>query len=74
MIDEDLHIRLADFGLALLSDAGSSSMSSLGTGGTRWTAPEVLNGSRCNYESDVYAFSCVCIEVSVPLLLSWVEH
>lgn len=63
MIDEDLHIRLADFGLALLSDAGSSSMSSHGGGGTRWTPPEVLNGKRPNYQSDVYAFACVCIEV-----------
>lgn len=64
MIDGDLHIRLTDFGLALLSDAGSSSMGSQGGGGTRWTAPEVLNGKRPSCESDVYAFGCVCVEVN----------
>lgn len=60
---------LADFGLSTASDSQAlrlSSFSSDQTGGTsRWTAPELLDGSQLtnNTKSDVYAFACVCYEI-----------
>jgi serine/threonine protein kinase len=33
-------------------------------GSTRWQAPELFRGSRNSAASDVYAFACVCYEVS----------
>ncbi|KAL0567525.1 Rho guanine nucleotide exchange factor [Marasmius crinis-equi] len=32
-------------------------------GTTRWMAPELFNSSQPSYESDVYAFACVCYEI-----------
>lgn len=69
LIDEDLHVRLADFGVAVLADASSSSGISTRSGGAaRWCPPEVLKGEPSSFESDIYAFGCVCVEVSVILL------
>ncbi|KAK7680331.1 hypothetical protein QCA50_016571 [Cerrena zonata] len=64
LIDEDLHVRLADFGVAVLADASSSSGISTRSGGAaRWCPPEVLKGEPSSFESDIYAFGCVCIEL-----------
>ncbi|KAJ7144136.1 hypothetical protein C8R44DRAFT_553241, partial [Mycena epipterygia] len=42
-----------------------------GAGSVRWMAPETLNPSACGLQSfartpasDIYAFGCVCLEVS----------
>ena len=68
LIDGDHHVRLADFGVAVLADAGSCSGISTRSGGAaRWCAPEVLKGEPSSKESDIYAFGCVCIEVSTYL-------
>lgn len=63
LIDDDLHVRLSDFGLATLSDAYHSSTSSNVGSATRWSAPELLKGARSTTESDIYAFGSVCYEV-----------
>ncbi|CAL1710290.1 unnamed protein product [Somion occarium] len=64
LIDEDLHVRLADFGLAVLADASTSSGISTRSGGAaRWCSPEVLKGEPSSLESDIYAFGCVCVEL-----------
>ncbi|KAJ7089946.1 kinase-like domain-containing protein, partial [Mycena epipterygia] len=56
---------LADFGLASVTDSKVLRSTSSGKrGGTaRWQAPELFQGSRNSFASDVYAFSCVCHEI-----------
>jgi serine/threonine protein kinase len=66
LIDQDFHPRLADFGWTRLVDEiaqGSTNM----TRSLRWMAPELLDpteGVQQTYASDIYAFACVCVEVS----------
>lgn len=69
-IDEDWHVRLADFGLAGWASSTLKSSSNYG-GSVRWMAPELHDyegsgtGEFCRTTaSDTYAFACVCIEVS----------
>lgn len=45
-----------------------------GGGATRWSAPELfdpeefgLESSRPTFQSDIYAFACICIEVRISL-------
>ncbi|EEB99358.1 hypothetical protein MPER_00976 [Moniliophthora perniciosa FA553] len=61
---------IADFGLARVADSKVRKMSSstdahhLGT--IRWLAPELLrDDGRTTKSSDMYAFGCVCYEVSI---------
>ncbi|TFK48858.1 hypothetical protein OE88DRAFT_1737617 [Heliocybe sulcata] len=69
LIDDEGHVRLADFGLSVLAEATKGAYSeSTGAGSTRWLAPELIDDpSRDSYrrtpETDVYAFGCVCLEV-----------
>lgn len=64
LIDENLSVRLADFGLAQFSDSSTSTLGSQLGGATRWMAPElVLQGERSSFASDVYALACVCLEI-----------
>ncbi|KAJ6514406.1 kinase-like domain-containing protein [Mycena vitilis] len=65
LVDDDGHSRLADFGLAVVTDATRGTTSTFG-GSVRWMAPELLDGSECKRPttaSDVYAFSCLYIEL-----------
>ncbi|CAL1706475.1 unnamed protein product [Somion occarium] len=63
LIDAEQHIRLGDFGLARFADTSSASIGSHHGGAARWLAPEVLNGSRASYTSDIYAYGCVWLEI-----------
>ena len=66
LIDKTLHPRLADFGLTRLVDKTGQSSTNMG-GTLRWMAPELLVPSedvQRTYASDIYAFACVCVEVS----------
>ncbi|KAJ3173754.1 hypothetical protein HDU88_002843 [Geranomyces variabilis] len=59
--------KLADFGFSVLK-AGNASIGTMrageNMGGTiRWSAPECLEGSHPNFQSDVYAFGMVMWEV-----------
>ncbi|KAF9063527.1 hypothetical protein BDP27DRAFT_1299590 [Rhodocollybia butyracea] len=66
---------IADFGLSRIVDSAdlckiTSSTTTNGKGTTRWMAPELLKPSPASpsYESDVYAFACVCYEIYTGLL------
>jgi serine/threonine protein kinase len=69
LIDDGEHARLADFGLAIVTDAtlGTTSTTSTQAGSVRWMAPELydpeLESKKRTKASDVYAFACLCIEV-----------
>lgn len=75
LIDEDDTVRLTDFGMALIAEATSYQYASVhGGGATRWQAPELIDpdefgisSSRPTFASDVYSFSCICIEVRAPM-------
>ena len=65
LIDENLHIQIGDFGLARLRDP----FSPLSTGSSshthvRWLAPELVAAqSPVSFQSDIYAFGCLWVEV-----------
>lgn len=68
LLDDQGHVRLADFGLTVFAD-GPLAPTTRG-GSTRWMAPELLDPNSCGLElfqrtfaSDIYAFACVCLEV-----------
>ena len=65
LVDDSGHARIADFGLATVTQNLYSERSlTLQRGHTlRWTAPEVLNGGKCSKEADIFAFAMVMIEV-----------
>ncbi|KAL0577295.1 hypothetical protein V5O48_004688 [Marasmius crinis-equi] len=70
LVDDDWHARLADFGLAVFSDATVGTNSSHHAGSVRWMAPELhhpqsfgLKYFRRTFASDVYSFACVCVEL-----------
>ncbi|KAI0783283.1 kinase-like domain-containing protein, partial [Abortiporus biennis] len=68
LVDDDLHIRLSDFGLALVIDPSSTSYTCSYLGGSaRWLAPEVLKETQPSFQSDIYAFGCVCVEIYTRL-------
>ncbi|THU93879.1 kinase-like protein, partial [Dendrothele bispora CBS 962.96] len=65
---------VCDFGLSRVADSEALRWTSLSTGnrggGTlRWLAPECLIDAKpVTYESDVYAFGCVCYEIFTGLI------
>lgn len=72
LVDKTGEPRITDFGLARAVDTQGSQFASSfrGKGTLRWQAPELLYASRFGAElsklttkSDVYAFSCVCLEI-----------
>ncbi|KAJ6589561.1 kinase-like domain-containing protein [Mycena capillaripes] len=66
LIDAGEHAQLADFGLAIVTDATLGTTSTTQRGSLRWMAPE-LHDYQLEFKrteaSDVYAFACLCIEV-----------
>lgn len=69
-IDDEWHVRLADFGLAGFADATFATHTSTHAGSIRWMAPELhepelfhIDGLRRTKASDVYSFACVILEV-----------
>ncbi|KAK1235497.1 hypothetical protein PQX77_001280 [Marasmius sp. AFHP31] len=70
LVDDEWHAQLADFGLAVFSDATVGTNSSHNAGSVRWMAPELhhpqsfgLKYFRRTFASDVYSFACVCVEL-----------
>ena len=68
LVDDSGHARIADFGLATVTQNFDSMSVSAQRGHTpRWSAPEVLYGGRCSKEADIFAFAMVMIEVRYRL-------
>ena len=64
LVDDSGHARIADFGLAEITQNLESMQSTLRHGHTpRWTAPEILNGGGYSKEADIFSFAMVMIEV-----------
>ncbi|KAK7025281.1 hypothetical protein R3P38DRAFT_2953753 [Favolaschia claudopus] len=70
LVDDEWHARLADFGLAVFSDATAATHTSHHGGSVRWMSPELHYPQSCGLEtfkrtfaSDVYSFAFVCIEL-----------
>ncbi|THH22369.1 hypothetical protein EUX98_g8218 [Antrodiella citrinella] len=71
LVDEKDHVRLADFGLAMITyRANTTQDQSMAHGGSiRWQAPELLDPERFGshkqptFASDIYAFGITCIEL-----------
>ncbi|KAJ7873724.1 kinase-like domain-containing protein, partial [Mycena leptocephala] len=68
LIDDDHHVRLADFGLTRFSHTENASTNRGGS--TRWMAPELLHPESCGLDvfertpaSDIYSFACVMLEL-----------
>ncbi|KAJ7790952.1 kinase-like domain-containing protein [Mycena leptocephala] len=67
LIDDGEHARLADFGLAIVTDATLGTTTTNQSGSWRWMAPELFDpqveSKKRTKASDVYAFACLCIEI-----------
>lgn len=71
---------ISDFGLSIIFDSQGGSVdrtSYKGEGSVRWQAPELLDPEQFvgitrgpTGKSDVYAFSCVCLEVSAHRIIA----
>jgi serine/threonine protein kinase len=81
LIDEDMVVKISDFGLSNFSDATAAIGDGNGTGSTRWMSPELLRPDVTDFQprtpSDIYSFGCLCIEVrghkpqSIYTILIW---
>lgn len=76
LIDDDWHVRLTDFGLAILADASTQTAGVVaGFIPLAWAAPELVDESckRPTFATDVFSFARTCVEVRVPenSLRSW---
>lgn len=71
LIDEEGKVRLTDFGLFFQAHGKSQQYVAIHSGADHWMAPELLDpGSfdpqerQLPFAADIYAFPCVCVEVS----------
>lgn len=75
LLDANLTVLLADFGLSGMVDIAPSWTDKTGIGKAAWVAPELLglkpNQVRSTYESDMYSFGCLCVEVSTLVFICW---
>ena len=58
----DFHVKLADFGLAQLTDAAAATTPGLVLGTAAYLAPEQVRGEACGPAADIYAFGLVLME------------
>ena len=65
LVDDTGHARIADFGLATVTQNLDSMQSASGQRGhtVRWAAPEVLTDGTYSKEADIFSFAMVMIEV-----------
>jgi serine/threonine protein kinase len=63
MADDECHMRIGGFGLAVLDEAATDDLTGRGT--PRWISPERTMGQRGRptRADDVYGFACICYSV-----------
>lgn len=73
LIDDHGNPKLIDFGLSVLQGAGYNTLGTKprGAGTVRFMAPELLaeEGGESSFQTDIYAFACVCIEVRPEIVM-----
>lgn len=66
LVDQDLHIKIADFNLSKIIEEVESVQTSAGAASNpRWLPPEVLQGEKFTAAADVFAFGVVMWELLV---------
>ncbi|THH28471.1 hypothetical protein EUX98_g5716 [Antrodiella citrinella] len=72
LIDDDYMMRITDLGMSVIAEATPHNYASIHGGGNQhFTAPELfspedfgMSEARPTYATDVYAFACLCVEMS----------
>jgi len=74
LVDENVHVRLVDFGLSVFTGTDDSSPNDRAEGAVRYMPPEILRPSRFTGEgeknttaSDIYSFGMVCWRIYTGL-------
>ena len=73
LITDGGHACLADFGLSstinnwTVAFTKTQVADSTCVGTVPWMAPELHRGGKVTFESDIYAFACVCYEVCLKV-------
>ena len=70
MMDQHGRACIGDFGLSILVTAENKECLHINNGPVRFSAPELLRADQCvfdnprpTFQSDIYAFACIAIEV-----------
>ena len=61
LLDDNLHVKIADFGVARLIDKDSVMTAETGT--YRWMAPEVIEHKAYDSKADIFSFGIVLWEL-----------
>ncbi|WVZ60722.1 hypothetical protein U9M48_010706 [Paspalum notatum var. saurae] len=64
LLDDEMHGRLGDFGLARLCDHGANSYTTRVVGTTGYLAPELMRTGKASPATDVFAFGAFLMEVA----------
>ncbi|XP_009596827.1 serine/threonine/tyrosine-protein kinase HT1-like [Nicotiana tabacum] len=65
LLDEDMHVKVADFGISCLESQSGRAKGFTGT--YRWMAPEMIKGKNHTRKVDVYSFGIVLWELITAL-------
>jgi len=74
MVDDEGIPRITDFGLATRREEDSFNRNAAFEGTLRWASPELIKTKKRTKMSDVWAFGCTLIEVSLHTLLSLANY
>jgi len=76
LVDDEGNPRIGDFGLATVPEEADSGLTttSENDGALRWASPELIRTKKRTKMSDVWAFGCTLIEVSLHISLSLASY
>uniref|UniRef100_A0A1D1YSR6 non-specific serine/threonine protein kinase n=2 Tax=Anthurium amnicola TaxID=1678845 RepID=A0A1D1YSR6_9ARAE len=66
LLGEDMHVKVADFGISCLESQRGSAKGFMGT--YRWMSPEMIKGKQYTRKVDVYSFGIVLWELLTALI------